>query len=64
VKTYFLPDRLAKKGKQSSPFFGEKATQTRHRAGFTLGFPQKKAGFACPFLLTEPAKSGFLLLDD
>jgi hypothetical protein len=29
--------------------------------GFHCLFPQKRAGFACPFLLTEPAKGGFLL---
>ncbi|MDR2625685.1 MAG: hypothetical protein LBC37_05070 [Zoogloeaceae bacterium] len=29
--------------------------------GVSLPLLQKRAGFACPFLLTEPAKSGFSL---
>jgi hypothetical protein len=38
-------------------------TQNPSAHGFSLPLLQKRAGFACPFLLTEPAKSGFLLFD-
>jgi hypothetical protein len=51
MKTYFLPVQLAKKDKQSSPFFGGKATKPHARTypsakGFALGLQGLKPGFA------------------
>jgi hypothetical protein len=43
-----LPGYIAKKDRQSLPFFGVKATKTPDRAGFSLGFNGFKAKLALP----------------
>jgi hypothetical protein len=63
VKSYFLPVYIAKKGKQSSPFFGGKTTKPHVRTGVTLGLHGLKPGFAWLQTQDNPAKSRFLLFD-
>jgi hypothetical protein len=46
-------------------YLGFQTVQNQHKTHHPFVrfrcFPQKRASFACPFLLTEPAKSRFLL---
>jgi hypothetical protein len=46
VKTYFLPVQLAKKDRQSLPFFGEKATQPPRPRWFFVVFTRFE-GWLC-----------------
>jgi hypothetical protein len=49
--------------KQAKPAFKPCKETTKNQPDLALPFLQKRVGFAHPFLLSEPAKSRFLLFD-